>query len=1150
MAKKKSSSSENIRVIVRVRDLKEDELQRLDKKAVSVDVATSQVIVNEPGVPEPSVWAFDAVYNNTFTQKDIFNAEVKPLVEFVMDGYNSTVFAYGQSGAGKSWSMSGDVESGDKTKYGMMPQAVEYLFEQVNKNTSSTKQYKIKVCYIELYNGRTRDLLSNLDQNLEIREGPSGFYVKGAEIKEVKDFNACMLEFNHGTNRRRTAETNLNAHSSRSHALFSLIVEQYDYEHDATAPTTSQSKLIIVDLAGSEKLGKTGAQGETMVEGCNINASLSALGTCIDKIVTSGPNAHIPYRANPLTRLLKDSLGGNSKTVMFANAGPSDKNVSETKSTLRFADNAKKIQNKPIKNIDPLKLQIMELQEEIAALKKRLSGDYDPEADLEKFRNQIEQLEIENGILKQSIGRDDQGNVSAMKDLEARIEKLEAELKKAQKELDDANQEKEQIKTRLTNDLQHAEGLRSIATNFLRRVMTDQQLAIISQQIPANVSKSNTNNSSSASGNGWTIGEIAGYFDGFTMMYEEWRKTSYTQEDIQKEVNRVRAEIEGRTQNQLQVLEAERDQLTKQRDETRKDQEAASDATSQLRVEINQLREESTKLREKVERDQEKFKKKLEKAKEESAQFQQQAEAAKTESENATAELEKLKRDIEQNGGSAGGFGSGGGGNLGLSSSFSGAGGLPSSPGKDDRVRKLQQELEEALNAKKAADLRIRQMLVQTRRGAVFGHASGIPGGVPAPPPLIPGMDGGSDENNNSAAEDAFAITEADRAIIPDSDTLGVLQQQLRVQHRLQELNHSHQKKLDLLLRKYEMVKTGTVTKLDNAGSGAGSGGGGVSEELMQAKQIELDTLKSEMEKKLEKLTGKLNKTVTAYESQIQALQEERQALEEERNDANAHTEDLAKFNQQLAVEVETLRARLGSQEKDATADNKLLRNENDTLKSMVARLEHEIESNRSKVAHLEELKRDYAKLEAQYGRSESQLREKLQALEANHQMIQWSNELVEQERRKVEDAELQVVNMQNDIQNMQEEFEHRLLDHEAKLIALNNQRLQEHEAHFLELIEDEKNKVKVAKKKLKDAKENEARAEKKYDEMVLENATLQMLFEHEKTTAQRAVLSMQQQGGVGGGGGASAGGGLSNDIDSIRNGMNNVIRNQNRVRM
>jgi len=1130
MGKKKSNASENIRVVVRVRDLKQDEIDEKHKVATKVDTASNQVMVYRPGLTEPNVWAFDQVFNNTFTQKAIFTQEVKPLVDFVLDGYNATVFAYGQSGSGKTYTMSGaigadgDITKVDPAKYGMMPQAVEYLFDQVKKLTTTTKQFKVKVSYIELYNGKTRDLLSqHPDRSLDIREGPSGFYVKGAEIKEVKGFADCMNEFTVGTRHRQTAETNLNAQSSRSHALFSLIVEVFDYEHDAQAPVTSQSKMIIVDLAGSEKLGKTGAQGETMVEGCNINASLSALGTCIDKIVTSGPNAHIPYRANALTRLLKDSLGGNAKTVMFANAGPSDRNTDETISTLRFADNAKKIQNKPIKNIDPLKLQIMELQEQVADLKKRLGGDYDPDKE-KNMQEEIDKLTLENNSLKQSIGRNEGGFEHEKEQLENQIAEAEAQLKKKESELVEACREKENIRTRLTNDLQHAANLRTIAMNFLRRVMTDDQLKIISQQIPQNVTRSTDDQD-------WTVGEISHYLDGFILMYEEWRKTSYNQEDLHKETSRVKAEVEGRLQNQLQVLEAERDQLMKQRDENRKDQETASEATSQLRVEMNQLRDESTKLREKIERDQEKFKKKMDKNKEETAALQQQVEAANAETEKAQREVDRLKRELAEGGGGGGSL------NATINSHSGGLDGSGSPKSKDERVRKLQQDLEDALNAKKAADLRIRQMLVQTRRGAVVGLTGGIPGGPDGAGGVPPPPDGDEDEN----AVDAFAITETDKATIPDSDTLGLLQQQLRVQHRLQELNHNHQKKLDLLLRKYEMVRTGNVTKLDQR-SGAGDS---VSSEALQAKQIELDTLRSEMDKKLDKLTGKLNKTVTAYENQLRSLQEEKQALEEERNDANAHTEDLAKFNQQLAVEVETLRARLASQEKENASDAKLLQSENDTLKTMVGRLEQEIESNRMKVAELDELKHDYNKLQIIQERTEGQLREKLQALEANHQMIQWSNELVEQERRKTEEAELQIVNLQQDIQHMNEEFESRMLDHEAKWIAQKNEQLANQEAHFLDLIDDEKAKVQKAKQKLKNAKENEARAEKKYDEMVLENATLQMLFEQEKKTAQQAVLQMNQ-----GGGGVRGVGNSAADIDSIRNSTQNLIRNQNRPRM
>uniref|UniRef100_A0A0A9XR76 Kinesin-like protein FLA10 n=1 Tax=Lygus hesperus TaxID=30085 RepID=A0A0A9XR76_LYGHE len=160
---KKTSGSENIRVIIRVRDLLPYEMERGDKALVRVDLATNQIVVQHP-IGDPDVFAFDAVYNNTFTQRDIFLHEVKPLADAVLQGYNATVFAYGQSGSGKTHTMTGKIA--EKDMWGMMPQVVDYLFGEIHRLTSATRTFKVRVSYVELYNGKSRDLLASKQINL------------------------------------------------------------------------------------------------------------------------------------------------------------------------------------------------------------------------------------------------------------------------------------------------------------------------------------------------------------------------------------------------------------------------------------------------------------------------------------------------------------------------------------------------------------------------------------------------------------------------------------------------------------------------------------------------------------------------------------------------------------------------------------------------------------------------------------------------------------------------------------------------------------------------------------------------------------------------------------------------------------------------
>eukprot|EP00331_Platyophrya_macrostoma_P023561 CAMPEP_0176462128 /NCGR_PEP_ID=MMETSP0127-20121128/35080_1 /TAXON_ID=938130 /ORGANISM="Platyophrya macrostoma, Strain WH" /LENGTH=236 /DNA_ID=CAMNT_0017853981 /DNA_START=105 /DNA_END=811 /DNA_ORIENTATION=+ len=231
----KKSSGENIRVVVRCRNLLPNELERGDKAVVRMDLATNQVVLQH-AIGDPETFAFDAVYNNTYTQRDIFLQEVQPLVEAVLQGYNATVFAYGQSGSGKTHTMTGKLE--DPKLWGMMPQVVDHLFNEIKKlSTTSKKTFKVRVSYIELYNGKSRDLLATKQVNLEIKQNMAkNFYVKGADMPEVTNFDECIRYFNQGTDRRQTASTDLNDQSSRSHSLFQLQVEQFDFEHDPSTP--------------------------------------------------------------------------------------------------------------------------------------------------------------------------------------------------------------------------------------------------------------------------------------------------------------------------------------------------------------------------------------------------------------------------------------------------------------------------------------------------------------------------------------------------------------------------------------------------------------------------------------------------------------------------------------------------------------------------------------------------------------------------------------------------------------------------------------------------------------------------------------------------------------------------------------------------
>ena len=284
-------------------------------------------------------FAFDRVFGMSSTQADIFNFSIRTTVQDVMNGYNGTVFAYGQTGAGKSYTMMGDLN--DESTKGVIPRIAEQIFNYIQHEAAPTIQFLVGVSYMEIYMERIRDLLNPDKVNLPIHDSPRGPYVKDLTeiyVNVVDDvYNAMTI----GQKARVTASTNMNLESSRSHSIFALKIEQ----KDLTTGSEKVGMLYLVDLAGSEKVGKTGATGQTLEEAKKINTSLSSLGNVINAL-TDGKSTHVPYRDSKLTRILQESLGGNSRTTLVINCSPSSYNDQETVSTLRFGMRAKSIKNK------------------------------------------------------------------------------------------------------------------------------------------------------------------------------------------------------------------------------------------------------------------------------------------------------------------------------------------------------------------------------------------------------------------------------------------------------------------------------------------------------------------------------------------------------------------------------------------------------------------------------------------------------------------------------------------------------------------------------------------------------------------------------------------------------------------------------------
>ncbi|KAJ2640080.1 hypothetical protein GGF44_002609, partial [Coemansia sp. RSA 1694] len=273
----------------------------------------------------------------------------------IFNGYNGTVFCYGQTGSGKTFTMMGADIDNDDLK-GIIPRIVEGIFAKIIESPP-TLEYMVKSSYMEIYMERIRDLLNPDEANLPVHEDKAnGVYVKGLMEVFVSSIDEVYQVMRQGAKNRVVGFTNMNAESSRSHSIFQISIEQ----KDTTSGKTKLGRLFLVDLAGSEKVGKTGATGQTLEEAKKINKSLSALGMVINAL-TDGKSTHIPYRDSKLTRILQESLGGNSRTTLIINCSPSSFNSAETVGTLRFGMRAKSIKNKAKVNQDfsPSELKLM-----------------------------------------------------------------------------------------------------------------------------------------------------------------------------------------------------------------------------------------------------------------------------------------------------------------------------------------------------------------------------------------------------------------------------------------------------------------------------------------------------------------------------------------------------------------------------------------------------------------------------------------------------------------------------------------------------------------------------------------------------------------------------------------------------------------------
>ena len=410
LANPNSSNSSNIRVFVRFRPLNDVEKDLLSNGVgqVCVEYVNSLPNINNPHIHQQvktvslagnvsSPFIYDAIFDSDTQQKDVYELVGKDIVNDVLSGYNGTIFAYGQSGSGKTYSMYGS-DIYDEEKMGIIPRIILEIFNFVEKSDDNiTFQFKMSI--LQIYKENIYDLLTG-QSNLKIKESPiKGIYVDKLTEVYVDSFETFMEYVELSQENRFVSETGLNNTSSRSHSILIFEVTQNLQNQNFSKKGT----LNLVDLAGSEKISKTGAVGETLEEAKKINLSLSALGNVIHAL-TSENIQHIPYRDSKLTRILQESLGGNYKTSLIVTCSPHSYHFEETTSSLKFAQRVKHIKNKVKINI---KLSYEELQKIIAELRKKLGI---AQVEIKKLREFLNEKGLECEIEKNDLLEDFNNN--------------------------------------------------------------------------------------------------------------------------------------------------------------------------------------------------------------------------------------------------------------------------------------------------------------------------------------------------------------------------------------------------------------------------------------------------------------------------------------------------------------------------------------------------------------------------------------------------------------------------------------------------------------------------------------------------------------------------------------------------------------------
>jgi kinesin family protein 3/17 len=465
--KNSSKSSKNFKVVVRVRPLIARELAV--QQLLCVRIESKQVVEIHPeaktgqeqhqGAANLHSFVFDRVYDQQSTQQSVYESAVKPIVHSILKGYNGSIIAYGQTGTGKTFT----IEGGASETRGVIPRVSEEIFNYIEKSTDAKSKFLVRVSFLQIYNEKIMDLIQpnfkrefpgDKVEYLKIREAVSGgVYVERLSEHIVRSPSEVLSLLHKGGQHRTTADTKMNHESSRSHAVFTVIVEHSEINFATQQKQMTIGKLNLVDLAGSERLKLTGAEGVRLEEARRINTSLAAFGKVILALTTPG-STYTPYRDSTLTRLLQDSLGGNCKTVIITTITPSSTSYQESLSSLKFANKAKSVKNYAVVNEDTGdKGMLSTYEKEIKRLRTMLEQQQTrpvSSVELKGMESQLKEANREKAAVMNELQKTSAEVMKAQaekEELSSKIQALEEQLLTGGTKAEDTEEFKEAVRT-------------------------------------------------------------------------------------------------------------------------------------------------------------------------------------------------------------------------------------------------------------------------------------------------------------------------------------------------------------------------------------------------------------------------------------------------------------------------------------------------------------------------------------------------------------------------------------------------------------------------------------------------------------------------------------------------------------------------------